>query len=192
MLARMGSGTFFAVFRVEAGLPGSKPNERGAAPRRPVSRSSARWAKARRGRRSMRSIRLKGQPVAIKRVHGARRTVVEGRGARGSVEAAVLESAVAPFPAQAHVDHFEEERRALSRDGEDRRAEPVQVAGARRLAISRRRGAASTCARTSAVLDYLHGRSPPLIHRDVNPRNRDSTSGWDRSCSSTSAPCAID
>lgn len=107
-----------------------------------------------------------GRPVAVKRF--------EVRGAKSwkDVELAEREASVLAalsHPAlPAHIDHFEEDGVLY--------LVMEKVEGENLVALSRK-GAlgADDVLRflrdAAGVLEYLHGRSPPVIHRDINPKN---------------------
>jgi hypothetical protein len=111
--------------------------------------------------------RLKGQAVAIKRfsVRGARSWKDVELAER---EARVLESLSHPA-LPAHIEHFEEGGALYL---------VMQKVEGRSLAVVTAGGGALSQADVvrflndlGGVLEYLHGRAPPVIHRDVNPKN---------------------
>ena len=138
-----------------------------AAARRPLrrprhARRRGAGADVRRRRQARRAAR---RHQALRR---ARRDLVEGRGAR---RARGARAAVALPPEAAALRRpLRGGRRALPRHGEESRARAWP-----RCASAARRWARRTCVRllrdASEVLDYLHGRSPPVIHRDLKPGN---------------------
>jgi hypothetical protein len=108
-----------------------------------------------------------GAPVAIKRF------VVKGSKSWKDVELAEREATVLAslsHPAlPAHVDHFEE--------GGALYLVMQKIEGENMASLVRRGGMLSQAdvvrflSDAASVLDYLHGRSPPVIHRDINPKN---------------------
>ncbi len=111
--------------------------------------------------------RSNGQPVAIKRfsVKGAKSWKDVDLAER---EANVLASLSHPALPR-HVDHFEEAG-ALYLVME-------KIEGETLASIAKRGARFSTAdvvrflGDAATLLDYLHGRSPPVIHRDINPKN---------------------
>ncbi len=108
-----------------------------------------------------------GVPVAIKRfsVRGATSWKDVELAER---EAAVLETLSHPL-LPAHVDHFEEDGALYL---------VMQKIDGKSLAARLERGAALSredvirfLRDAGSVLGYLHGRSPPVFHRDINPKN---------------------
>lgn len=110
--------------------------------------------------------RKEGRPVAIKRF--------EVRGAKSwkDVELAEREAnvlAALSHPAlPAHIDHFEEDGVLYL---------VMQKIEGENLAALAKRGALGRddvlrfLSDAAGILGYLHGRSPPVIHRDINPKN---------------------
>lgn len=108
-----------------------------------------------------------GRLVAVKRfqVRGARTWKDVELAER---EARVLEALSHPgLPA--HVEHFEEEG-ALYLVMEKIEGESVTALRRRSGALGREE-VARFLRDAAAILDYLHGRSPPIIHRDIKPGN---------------------
>jgi hypothetical protein len=108
-----------------------------------------------------------GRLVAIKRfqVRGAKRWKDVELAER---EARVLESLSHPgLPG--HVEHFEEGG-ALYLVMEKIEGESL-AALRRRGAVLGRADIVRLLRESSAILDYLHGRAPPVVHRDVKPGN---------------------
>jgi len=111
--------------------------------------------------------RTTGQKVAIKRflVKGARSWKDDELAEREAAVLAELSHPALPV----HVDHFEESG-ALYLVMERIEGDTIE-------ALTRRAGALSRndvlrfLDDAASVLDYLHGRSPPVIHRDINPKN---------------------
>jgi hypothetical protein len=108
-----------------------------------------------------------GAAVAIKRfsVRGAKSWKDVELAER---EAAVLETLSHPA-LPAHVEHFEEDGALYL---------VMQKIDGKSLATLTSRGGALSredvvrfLHDASSVLEYLHGRSPPVIHRDINPKN---------------------
>jgi hypothetical protein len=108
-----------------------------------------------------------GAPVAIKRF------VVKGSQSWKDVElaereATVLESLSHPS-LPAHIDHFEENGALY--------LVMQKIEGESVASLTKRGGMLSQAdvvrflSDAAAVLDYLHRRSPPVIHRDINPKN---------------------
>ena len=110
---------------------------------------------------------LTGQGVAIKRfsVRGAKSWKDVELAER---EAAVLETLSHPA-LPAHVEHFEEDGALY--------LVMQKIEGQTLASLTSRGGALSRddvvrfLRDAASVLDYLHGRSPPVIHRDINPKN---------------------
>jgi Protein kinase domain len=111
--------------------------------------------------------RREGRPVAIKRfdVRGARSWKDVELAER---EARVLKALSHP-KLPAYVDHFEENG-ALYLVMEKIEGESL-AARQRRGAPFGRDEVVRLLRDASAVLDYLHGRTPPVIHRDLKPGN---------------------
>lgn len=108
-----------------------------------------------------------GRRVAIKqfRVRGARSWKDVELAEREASVLAELSHPALPV----HVDHFEENG-ALYLVMERIEGETLAALGRRTGALSR--GDVLRFLHDAAsVLDYLHGRSPPVIHRDINPKN---------------------
>ncbi len=111
--------------------------------------------------------RKTGRAVAIKRfsVRGAKSWKDVELAER---EASVLETLSHPA-LPAHVEHFEESGALY--------LVMHKIEGQTLLALTGRGGALSRADvvrflhDAASVLEYLHGRSPPVIHRDINPKN---------------------
>jgi hypothetical protein len=110
---------------------------------------------------------LRGQPVAIKRFS------VRGAASWKDVELAEREAKVLEalsHPAlPAFVEHFEEDG-ALYLVMEKIEGETLHQRAKRPGTLSRD-DVVRFLRDASDALDYLHGRSPPVIHRDINPKN---------------------
>ncbi|HVU03291.1 MAG TPA: serine/threonine-protein kinase [Polyangiaceae bacterium] len=108
-----------------------------------------------------------GRSVAIKRF------LVKGASSWKDVELAEREAAVLASLSHpllpAHVDHFEENGALYLV------MEKIEGKNLLELARGGTRFSQEDVLRflrdASSVLEYLHGRSPPVIHRDVNPKN---------------------
>src|SRR6185436_4852982 len=108
-----------------------------------------------------------GAPVAIKRF------VVKGSQSWKDVELAEREATVLASLSHpslpAHVDHFEENGALY--------LVMQKIEGESIASLTKRGGMLSQedvmrfLSDAAAVLDYLHRRSPPVIHRDINPKN---------------------
>jgi hypothetical protein len=108
-----------------------------------------------------------GTPVAIKRF------VVKGSQSWKDVELAEREATVLEALSHpslpAHVDHFEENGALY--------LVMQKIEGESIASLTKRGGMLSQqdvmrfLSDAAAVLDYLHRRSPPVIHRDINPKN---------------------
>lgn len=108
-----------------------------------------------------------GARVAVKRF------IVKGSKSWKDVELAEREATVLAslsHPAlPAHVEHFEENGALY--------LVMQKIEGESLASVAKRGGVLSQADVTrflsdaAAVLDYLHGRSPPVIHRDINPKN---------------------
>jgi hypothetical protein len=111
--------------------------------------------------------RKTGRAVAIKRfqVRGAKSWKDVELAER---EASVLEALSHPA-LPAHVDHFEENG-ALYLVMEKIEGESLARIASRGAALSQS-DVIRFLGDAAEVLRYLHGRSPPVIHRDINPKN---------------------